>query len=85
LWLRATCSTLISQLVDSYIVLFIAFSSVFSWQLILVVGIMNYTYKFTVAIILTPLIYFIEGRIEDYVGHDVAHKMKRAAMGMENE
>jgi len=85
LWLRATGSTLISQLVDSYIVLFIAFSSIFSWQLILAVGIMNYTYKFTVAIILTPLIYFIEGRIEAYVGHDVAHKMKRAAMGIENE
>src|SRR5450432_922288 len=47
LWLRATGSTLVSQLVDSYIVLFIAFSGIFSWQLILAVGIMNYLYKFT--------------------------------------
>jgi queuosine precursor transporter len=85
LWLRATGSTLVSQLVDSYIVLFIAFSSVFSWQLILAVGMMNYIYKFTVAIILTPLIYFVEGRIENYVGHETAHKMKRTAMGLENE
>lgn len=85
LWLRATGSTLISQLVDSYIVLFIAFSSVFSWQLILAVGMMNYLYKFTVAIILTPLIYFVEKRIEHYVGHEAAHKMKMAAMGKENE
>jgi uncharacterized integral membrane protein (TIGR00697 family) len=83
LWLRATGSTLVSQLVDSYIVLFIAFSGLFSWQLILAVGIMNYLYKFTLAIILTPVIYFVEGRIEKYVGHDVAHQMKKAAMGEE--
>ncbi len=85
LWLRATGSTLISQLVDSYIVLFIAFSAYFSWQLILAIGLMNYIYKFTVAIILTPLIYVVERRIEKYVGHDVARKMKLAAMGKENE
>jgi uncharacterized integral membrane protein (TIGR00697 family) len=85
LWLRATGSTLVSQLIDSYIVLFIAFSSYFSWQLILAIGMMNYIYKFFVAIVLTPLIYFVEHRIENYVGHDVAHKMKLAAMGKENE
>src|SRR5690242_2193235 len=83
LWLRATGSTLVSQLVDSYIVLFIAFSGLFSWQLILAVGIMNYLYKFTLAIILTPVIYFVEGRIQNYVGHNVAQKMKLAAMGEE--
>ena len=81
LWLRATGSTLVSQLVDSYIVLFIAFSGLFSWQLILAVGIMNYLYKFTLAIVLTPVIYFIEKRIEKYVGHETAHQMKLAAMG----
>ncbi len=81
LWLRATGSTLVSQLVDSYIVLFIAFSGLFSWQLILAVGIMNYLYKFSLAIILTPAIYFIEKRIEKYVGHEAAIQMKKAAMG----
>ena len=81
LWLRATGSTLVSQLIDSYIVLFIAFSGLFSWQLILAIGMMNYLYKFFVAILLTPLIYFIEKRITIYVGHETAEKMKRAAMG----
>ncbi|HMH35066.1 MAG TPA: queuosine precursor transporter [Puia sp.] len=85
LWLRATGSTLVSQLVDSYIVLFIAFGALFSWQLILAIGMMNYLYKFTVALILTPLIYFVEKRIEVYVGHEAAGKMKRSAMGLENE
>ncbi len=83
LWLRATGSTLVSQLVDSYIVLFIAFSGLFSWQLILAVGLMNYLYKFTLAIILTPVIYFVEGKIEKYVGHKVARQMKQSAMGEE--
>lgn len=81
IWLRATGSTLVSQLIDSYIVLFIAFSGVFSWQQILAIGMMNYTYKFTMAIILTPVIVFAEKGIAKYVGHDVAHKMKLEAMG----
>lgn len=81
IWLRATGSTLVSQIVDSYIVLFIAFAGVFTWQQILAFGIMNYIYKATMAIVLTPVIYLVEGRIEKYVGHDVAMKMKKAAMG----
>ncbi|MGC4038032.1 MAG: queuosine precursor transporter [Chitinophagaceae bacterium] len=80
-WLRATGSTLVSQLVDSYIVLFIAFSGVFSWQQILAIGVVNYFYKAIMAIVLTPVIYLVEHRIEKYLGHDVAAKMKRAAMG----
>jgi uncharacterized integral membrane protein (TIGR00697 family) len=83
LWLRATGSTLVSQLVDSYIVLFVAFSQYFTWQQILAIGMMNYIYKFTIAIVLTPLIYVVEGRIERYVGHETAHKMRLAAMGEE--
>jgi uncharacterized PurR-regulated membrane protein YhhQ (DUF165 family) len=71
----------VSQLVDSYIVLFIAFSQIFTWQQILAIGMMNYIYKASMALILTPLIYLVEGRIERYVGHETAQKMKLAAMG----
>lgn len=81
LWLRATGSTLVSQLVDSYIVLIIAFSGLFSWQLILAIGLMNYLYKSIVAVLLTPVIYFVERRIAKYVGDEVAIQMKKAAMG----
>ena len=81
LWLRATGSTLVSQLVDSYIVLIIAFSGLFSWQLILAVGLMNYLYKSIVAVLLTPVIYFVERRIAKYVGDELAIHMKKAAMG----
>jgi queuosine precursor transporter len=82
-WLRATGSTIVSQLVDSYIVLFIAFAGKFSWQQILAIGMVNYTYKFIMAIGLTPLIYLIEHRIEKYFGHELTHKMKQTAMGNE--
>ncbi|HEU5167056.1 MAG TPA: queuosine precursor transporter [Chitinophagaceae bacterium] len=83
IWLRATGSTLVSQFVDSYIVLFIAFGGVFHWQQILAIGVVNYIYKAVMAIILTPVIIFAEKRIENYVGHDIAKKMKRSAMGQE--
>lgn len=85
IWLRATGSTLVSQLVDSYIVLFIAFTGVFSWQMILAIGIVNYTYKFIMALVLTPVIVWAEKRIENYVGHTVAEKMKRAAAGQSDD
>ncbi|TCJ17452.1 VUT family protein [Flaviaesturariibacter flavus] len=81
IWLRATGSTLVSQLVDSYIVLFIAFWGVFTWQQILSFGIMNYIYKFTAAIVLTPAIVWVEKRIEKYLGRDVSDRMKRSAAG----
>ena len=87
MWLRATGSTLISQLVDSFIVLFIAFKigKGWSWQLVLAICMVNYTYKFTMAIILTPLIYWAEKLIEKYLGHEISYKMKQAAMGNESE
>lgn len=86
-WLRATGSTLVSQLVDSFVVLVIAFKlgNNWTWSFVIAVCLVNYMYKFTMAIILTPAIAFIESRIENYVGHETAKKMKLAAMGIENE
>lgn len=82
-WLRATGSTLVSQLVDSFIVLFIAFKigKGWSWQLVFAICLINYAYKFTMAILLTPVIYFVEYRIEKYFGPETTKKMKLAAMG----
>jgi queuosine precursor transporter len=45
-WNRAIGFRVISQRVDSYIVLFIAFSGKFTWQTILAIGMVNYTYMF---------------------------------------
>ena len=86
-WLRATGSTVVSQLVDSFVVLVIAFKigNNWTWSFVLAVCVVNYIYKFTMAIILTPVIGFVEKRIENYIGHETARKMKLAAMGHENE
>ena len=87
IWLRATGSTFVSQFVDSFIVLFIAFKlgNNWSWQRVLAICLVNYAYKFTMAIVLTPLIYYIERRIEHYVGPETAKRMKRSAMGQDED
>ena len=87
IWLRATGSTLVSQLVDSYIVLTIAFKlgSNWTWTEVLAVGTMYYIYKFIMAIVLTPVIIVVEKRIEKYVGHSTAVQMKKIAMGEESD
>ena len=86
-WLRATGSTIVSQMVDSFIVLFIAFKigKGWSYQRVLAIGLVNYTYKFTMAIVLTPLIYLIEKWIDKYLGKERTAMMKQAAMGKEVE
>jgi uncharacterized integral membrane protein (TIGR00697 family) len=79
LWLRATGSTLVSQLVDSFVVLYIAFAGVFTNQQIIAIGITNYIYKFIVAIALTPIIYLGHSWIDKYLGKANAEKISEAA------
>jgi queuosine precursor transporter len=79
LWLRATGSTLVSQLVDSFVVLFIAFYGVFDTKLIVAIGITNYIYKFVVALVLTPLIYLGHDLIDSYLGKTQAEKLAEDA------
>ena len=59
IWLRSTGSTVFSQLVDSYVVLFIGFfiPGKISFTDFLLFGITGYTVKLSLAILLTPLIY----------------------------
>jgi queuosine precursor transporter len=80
IWLRATGSTLISQFIDSFVVLFIAFAGIFSGKQLIAIGITNYIYKFSVAILLTPLIYLGHFLIDRYLGKASAEKLTREAM-----
>ncbi|MBK8700103.1 MAG: queuosine precursor transporter [Saprospiraceae bacterium] len=82
IWLRATGSTLISQFIDSYVVLIIAFWIGADWDIVrvLAIGTVNYIYKFAMAFLLTPVIYWIHNLIENYLGHDLASEMKNQAM-----
>lgn len=82
IWLRATGSTLISQFIDSFVVLFIAFYIGADWDLVrvLVIGLVGYIYKFSMAILLTPLIYLAHHLIDSYLGADTAKELKVNAL-----
>ena len=90
IWLRATGSTVFSQLIDSFVVLFIAFyfypmlvkGQGEPWPIdqLLAICIVNYIYKFITALLLTPVIYLVHNWIEKYLGHEQAAAMKKAAM-----
>jgi len=82
IWARATGSTLVSQLVDSFVVLYIAFvlgPQKWPIELFLAVGTVNYLYKFIVAIALTPLIYLGRFLIDRYLGTEQSEALKRRA------
>ncbi|MEB3205756.1 MAG: queuosine precursor transporter [Vampirovibrionales bacterium] len=57
LWLRATGSTVLSQLFDSLIVTSIAFAGSQTWSTIAHIAMSNYVWKFLVALSLTPILY----------------------------
>lgn len=79
LWLRATGSTLVSQFIDSFVVLYLAFVGIFPNEQIIAIGITNYLYKFSVAILLTPLIYLGHYLIDNYLGKEEAEKLSEEA------
>lgn len=87
LWLRSTGSTMISQLFDSFIVLFISFhlNPATQWDLhvIMALGTVKYSYKLIIAIGLTPLIYLLHTAIDSYLGEPLATQLKEQAMQQE--
>lgn len=85
-WLRATGSTVVSQLVDSFVVLFIAFKigKGWSYQRVIAICLVNYSYKFVMALVLTPVIYAVERAIEKYLGRETTMALKESAMGKVN-
>lgn len=88
IWLRATGSTVISQLFDSFVVLYVAFmlgpkltgtTEPWSWPQLLAVGVVQYAYKFSMAVLLTPVLYGVHFAIDAYLGKEVANELKQRA------
>lgn len=81
MWLRATGSTLVSQFIDSFVVLIIAFYIGSDWELVRVlsIGTVNYIYKFFIAILMTPVIYLVHHLIDSYLGAPLAEELKELA------
>lgn len=82
-WLRATLSTAVSQLFDSFIVLYIAFViGPQKWEipLFLEVGTNNYVYKLLMAILLIPALYLVRYLIDRFLGEKLSSKLKQQAI-----
>jgi uncharacterized integral membrane protein (TIGR00697 family) len=83
-WLRATGSTAISQFVDSFVVLYIAFvlgPQKWTTDLFLAVGTLNYAYKMLAALALIPVLYLMRALIHGWLGREQAQRMSDAAAG----
>jgi uncharacterized integral membrane protein (TIGR00697 family) len=81
IWLRATGSTLFSQFIDSFVVLFIAFYIFGRWDLpqVASVGLVNYFFKFFAAIAMTPFVYLGHYAIDRYLGKNIADQLAEEA------
>lgn len=71
IWLRATGSTIISQLIDSFVVIFIAFGSTLPLERLISISSTNFTYKLGIAILLTPMVYLSHSVIAGYLGPEL--------------
>ena len=81
MWLRATGSTMFSQLIDSFVVIAIAFYVFGNWDLkqVFSVGSINYLYKGIIAILLTPILYGAHYLIDNYLGKEYAEEISHKA------
>jgi len=82
IWLRATGSTAVSQLIDSFVVLYIAFvlgPQQWPVSLFMAVGTVNYGYKLLMAFLLIPFIYLMRLGIRAYLGSAAAAALQEQA------
>ena len=82
IWLRATGSTIISQMVDSFVVVFIAFYVFGNWSMLQVINValVGYFYKTFMAFSLTPVLYVIHNMIDNYLGKENAAQLSHEAL-----
>ena len=93
LWLRAQGSTVVSQLVDSFVVIFLAFvilpaaigTSHMSMRAAAEISTTNYVYKFLIAVGITPVLYGVHALVDRYLGAAEAHALVHAAHARDPE
>jgi queuosine precursor transporter len=82
LWMRATGSTVVSQFIDSIVIIGVAFwlPGKIKTAEFLTVAASNYSYKFLIAVGMTPFIYMAHSAIDRFLGREEAHQLiERAA------
>jgi queuosine precursor transporter len=82
LWLRATGSTAVSQLIDTFVILAIAFwlPGKISTRDFLGLSLLNYSYKLGIAVALTPLIYAAHRAIDNFLGERESIRLQKEAV-----
>jgi uncharacterized integral membrane protein (TIGR00697 family) len=87
IWLRATGSTLVSQLIDSVVVTYVAFwiFKDMSFPMATALVLTAYAYKLIVAILSTPMVYLVHAGVERYLGNERAQAMRKAALLAQDE
>ncbi|MCW8897088.1 MAG: queuosine precursor transporter [Flavobacteriales bacterium] len=82
IWLRSTGSTVVSQLIDTFIVLGIAFwlTGKMSTSEYVNAALTGYTFKLIIAIVLTPLIYLGRYLVNNYLGKELSDQLIEQAV-----
>jgi hypothetical protein len=83
LWLRAQGSTIVSQLVDTFAVIYLAFIGIplltvgepWTFASALSVSLTNYVYKFLIAVGITPVLYLVHAAVDGYLGREAAEAL----------
>jgi uncharacterized integral membrane protein (TIGR00697 family) len=87
LWLRAQGSTVASQVIDTFLVIFLAFLVIpallgndhMSAGVATHIALTNYAYKFLIAVAITPLLYLVHAAVELWLGRAEAAELARIA------
>lgn len=77
IWLRSTGSTVISQLIDTFVVLGIAFwlPGKMTTDVFINAALTGYTFKLVIAVALTPMIYLGHSVVDKYLGEEEAQEI----------
>lgn len=87
LWMRATGSTLVSQFIDSIVIIGIAFwlpGKIKTEEFFIVAG-ANYSYKMLIALAVTPLLYIGHSIIDRYLGIEESHRLIESSVQASDE
>ncbi len=89
LWLRSQGSTVVSQLIDSFVVILLAFvvlpalfrtdSKPWPMESALGVATTNYVYKFVIAVATTPVLYFVHSAVQSWLGKELSLRLAHEA------
>ncbi|MBI5434770.1 MAG: queuosine precursor transporter [Planctomycetes bacterium] len=88
LWLRSQGSTVVSQLVDTFVVIGLAFVVIpmatgigapWDWSQAFGVSLTNYVYKFVIAVASTPVLYLVHGLVTGWLGKEYAEALAHEA------